>query len=44
MSPYILVVGDLREPMQAFLVADCQVITEVELMDIPLVLMSVFCF
>ena len=42
MTPYILVVGDQREAIQAFLVVDCQVITEVGLEDIPLTLMSAY--
>ena len=42
LAPYVLVVGDAREAMQAFLVADCHhVIAEVRLEDISLALMSV---
>ncbi len=39
---YILVVGEMKEPIQAFLVPDEQVIMEVEFKDIPFILMSAF--
>ena len=42
LSPYILIVGDYLEPRQAFLVTDRQVVSEVNIVDIPLVLMAAF--
>ena len=38
LAPYVIVIGDLDDPTQAFLEVDRQVVTE----DIPLVLMSAF--
>ena len=35
-------VGDFEDPTQAFLVVDRQVVTEVNIEDVPLVLMSAF--
>ena len=42
--PYVLIIGDLDDPTQAFLVVDRQVVTEVDIINIPLVLMSAFLF
>lgn len=42
LAPYILVSGDYLEAEQAFLVTDQRVIMEVNIEDIPLVLMSAF--
>ncbi len=42
LAPYILVVGDYSQAKQAFLVTDQHVILEVNLVDIPLILMSAF--
>ncbi len=42
LAPYILVVGDYSQAKQAFLVTDQRVILEVNLVDIPLILMSAF--
>lgn len=40
--PYVLIIGDLDDPTQAYLVVDRQVVTEVDIINIPLVLMSAF--
>ena len=41
-EPYIIVVGTMGDPSQAFLVVDCHVIGEVELNKIPLVLLGAY--
>ena len=37
-----MVVGDVQDALQAFLVIDHQVVTEMEFRDIPLLLMSAY--
>ena len=42
LAPYVLVIGDIQEPSQAFIVVDRQIVTEVNIIDIPLVLLAAF--
>ena len=42
LAPYVLVIGELQEPSQAFIVVDRQIVTEVNITDIPLCLLSAF--
>ena len=42
LQPYILVVGDVENPTQTFLITDHKVVTEVPLDDIPLTLMAAY--
>ena len=42
LTPYVLVIGDLQEPSQAFIVVDQQIVTEVNIIDIPFALLSAF--
>ena len=41
-EPYVLIIGTYKEPQQAFLIVDSQVITEVDCKDILLILMCMF--
>ena len=42
LAPYALIVGSWEEARQAFLTVDKQVIMEMDIKDVPLVLMSAF--
>ena len=42
LAPYILVVGTISDPVQAFLVVDRQIVMDVDFDNIPLTLMSAF--
>ena len=42
LAPYVLVVSDQQEAMQTFLIVDRQVVMEVQLENVPLILMSAF--
>ena len=42
LEPYILVIGDILEALQAFLVTDKQIITEVPFKDVPLILLAAY--
>lgn len=39
---YVLIIGDIQDPSQAFIVVDRQILTEVNITDIPLTLLSAF--
>lgn len=41
-APYALIVGSWEDASQAFLVVDKQVVMEIDVEDIPIVLMSAF--
>ena len=41
-APYALIVGSWEDGSQAFLVVDKQVVMEIDVEDIPIVLMSSF--
>ena len=41
-EPYILLHGDYKRPVQAFLITDCRAVCEVNIHDIPLILMCAF--
>ena len=41
-SPYVIIVGDVKQARQAFLVIDKQVVTDMEFEDIPVILMSAY--
>ena len=42
MAPYIMIIGTWQQARQAFLVVDKQVVMDVDIKDIPIVLMSAF--
>ena len=41
-EPYVAVLGSFKFPKQSFLIIDGEIVNEVELQDIPLVLLSSF--
>ena len=41
-EPYLLITGTPKEPEQSFVVVDQQVITEVDIRDCPLTIISIF--
>lgn len=41
-EPYVLVLGSFKLPKQAFLIVDDEVVSEIEIQDIPLALLSSF--
>ena len=44
LAPYVIIIGDLDDPTQAFLVVDRQVVTEVDIIDISMSAFFVFNF
>ena len=41
-EPYVLIIGSFKEPKQGYLVIDGQEVTEIDIHDVPLALLSSF--